>query len=225
MKDAFDAILQSAQATYLDHLEQAHGHRSDLAKEMEALAKSRREPISDPEVARFLAVVARARAPRFCVELGTNIGYGAITIAAAAEDAHVVTFEVDLELVEIARGFIARAGLADRVEVRCERALDGLAKLPEGASHGIDLAYLDCIKEEYVAYLDAIVPRLAPRGIIVADNVLWKGLVARDPADVPENERKRTAALRAFNEAIMKHPRLEATILPFGDGVAYAVRR
>lgn len=223
MKDAFDAILQPAQARYLDDLEQAHGARTDLAREMEALAKSRREPISDPEVARFLAVTARARAPRFVVELGTNIGYGAITIAAAAEGAHVVTFEVDLELVEIARGFIARAGLAERVEVRCERALDGLAKLPEGTA--IDLAYLDCIKEEYVAYLDAIVPRLAPRGIIVADNVLWKGLVAQDPSLVPENERKRTAALRAFNDAIMKHPRLDATILPFGDGVAYAVRR
>lgn len=222
MKDAVDAILQPAQASYLDGLEEAVG-RTDLAREMEALAKSRREPISDPEVTRFLAVVARARAPRFIVELGTNIGYGAIALARAAEDARVLTFEVDLELVELARGFIARAGLTERVEVRCEPALEGLAKLGEGIT--IDLAYLDCIKEEYVAYLDAIVPRLSPRGVIVADNVLWKGLVARDPKDVPEKEQRRTAALRAFNDHLMKHPRLEATVLPFGDGVAYAVRR
>lgn len=225
MKDAVDAILQPAQASYLDALEREHqGQRAhaDLLREMEALAETRGEPISDPEVARFLTVATRARAPRFVVELGTNIGYGAITFAAASAQARVVTFEVDGELVTLARGFIARAGLSDRVEVRAERALDGLAKLE---ATPIDLAYLDCIKEEYVAYLDAIVPRLAPRGVVIADNVLWRGLVAQDPNLVPEKEKKRTAALRAFNDALMKHPRLEATILPFGDGVAYAVLR
>jgi predicted O-methyltransferase YrrM len=224
MKDARDAILQPDQATYLEHMETVGASvLGDLGREMEALAERRREPISDPEVARFLAVVARARAPRFVVELGTNIGYGAIALARAAEDARVVTFEVDLELVELARGFIARAGLSHRIEVRRERALEGLAKLETGTP--IDLAYVDCVKEEYGAYLDALVPRLAPRGVIVADNVLWKGLVARDPTAVPAAEQKRTAALRAFNEKLMSHPRLDATVLPFGDGVAYAVLR
>lgn len=222
MKDARDAILQPHTADYLEALERA-ASTTDLAREMEELARTRREPISDPEVARFLGVLARARAPRFIVELGTNIGYGAIALASAAADARVVTFEVDLELVELARGFIARAGLANRIEVRRERALEGIAKLDAGTP--IDLAYLDCIKEEYVDYLDALVPRLAPRGMIVADNVLWKGLVTRDPANVPDAEKKRTAALRAFNEKLLHHPRLDASILPFGDGVAVAVLR
>jgi predicted O-methyltransferase YrrM len=217
VKDAADAIVHREQATYLEGLEPP---RDALLAKMEAFAAQRRAPISDPEVAAFLEITASAIRPRLVVELGTNIGYGAIVLArAAGPGARVVTLELSSELCAIARGYVAEAGLTSRIEVREGAALAELATFEAGS---IDLAYIDCVKEEYVAYLDALVPRLAPRGVIVADNVLWRGLVAK--SEVPPAERVRTEALRAFNAALVRHPELRATVLPLGDGVAYAVK-
>jgi predicted O-methyltransferase YrrM len=216
VKDAFDAILNATQAAYLEGIETP---RDPLLAEMEKYAKDRRQPISDPEVASFLAITARASGARTVVEVGTNIGYGAIVLArAAGPDARVITIEHDAETVKIAREFIARAGLSDRVEVRHN---DALAEL-RAMKNPIDLAYIDCVKEDYPQYLDLIVPQLSPKGLVIADNVLWKGLVAK--SDVPPHEVARVTALRAFNHAIVSRPDLRGVILPLGDGVAYAVR-
>lgn len=216
MKDAADAILKPEQASYLEAIEPA---RDPLLAEMEAYAKDRRQPISDPEVASFLAVTARLSGARKIVEVGTNIGYGAIVLArAAGPDARVFSIENDAETVTVARGFIERAGLSSQIEVRQADALAALAVL-EGE---IDLVYIDCVKEHYPAYLDLLLPKLSARGAIIADNVLWKGLVAAQ--DVPPHEVGRVQALRTFNHSIVSDSRLRGVVLPLGDGIAYAVR-
>jgi predicted O-methyltransferase YrrM len=216
VKSSADAILHPEQAVYLAGIEPA---RDALLVEMEAYARDRRQPISDPEVASFLAVTARAAAPRAIVEVGTNIGYGAIVLArAAGPAARVVTIERDPATVAVARGFIERAGLSSRIEVR---EADALAAL-DALTGEIDLVYIDCVKQDYPAYLEKVLPRLSARGVIVADNVLWRGLVAAD--EVPAGERAKVDALRAFNRAIVTDPGLRGVILPLGDGVAYAVR-
>jgi caffeoyl-CoA O-methyltransferase len=217
VKDSADAILRPEQAAYLEALEPP---RDPLLAKMEALAAERGNPISDPEVASFLAVTTAARAPKLVVELGTNIGYGAIVLArAAGPGAKVITIEMDSNHVHTARSFIDQAGLSDRIEVRQGAAISELEKIDQP----IDLAYVDCVKEEYPRYLELLVPRLAPRGVIVADNVLWRGLVAKGSA-VPEGERERTEALRAFNLALVQNPQLRGVVLPLGDGVGYAVK-
>jgi caffeoyl-CoA O-methyltransferase len=217
VKAASDAVLKPEQAAYLEALEPA---RDPLLAKMEALAAERRMPISDPEVASFLAITVASRAPRFIVELGTNIGYGAIVMArAAGPAAKVLTIELANHHVLTARGFIEEAGLAGQIEVRQGAATSELEKI----DRPIDLAYVDCVKEEYPRYLELLVPRLAPRGVIVADNVLWRGLVARGDS-IPENERERVDALRAFNLALVQHPELRGIVLPLGDGVGYAVK-
>ena len=216
MKHAADAIVRPEQAAYLEALEPP---RDALLAKMEARAAERQHPISDPEVASFLAVTARATRPAFVVEVGTNIGYGAIVLArAAGPKARVLTIELSSELCEMARGFVTEAGLSEAIEVRQGAALVELAKI----DRPVDLAYIDCVKEEYVQYLELLVPRLSSHGVIIADNVLWRGLVAKET--VPETERIRTEALRAFNLALVQHPELRAVVLPLGDGVAYAVK-
>jgi predicted O-methyltransferase YrrM len=219
MKEAADAILKPEQAAYLEGIETP---RDALLVEMEAYARDNHEPISDPEVAAFLAVTARIALPKTIVEVGTNIGYGAIVLArAAGPDAKVVTIELSTTMVEVARGFIERAGLSSRIEVRQADALAALAVLPGE----IDLVYIDCVKEHYPAYLDLILPKLSAKGVLVADNVLWKGLVAQtSPEAIPAHELGRVQALKTFNHAIVSDTRLRGVILPLGDGVAYAVR-
>jgi predicted O-methyltransferase YrrM len=232
MKSAADAILRTDQAAYLDRLHGSSvralatmagvapvGGRDPLLAKLEGLAAERHQPISDPEVACLLAIVARLARPELVVELGTNIGYGAIVLArAAGERARVVTIESRAELVNEARGYIAEAGLAHRVEVRHGSAIAELEKIGDP----IDLIYVDCVKEEYPRYLEIAVPKLSSSGVIIADNVLWKGQVARDsPA---ETERERAQALGAFNLALVSRPDLCGVVLPLGDGVGLAVK-
>lgn len=216
MKDPAVSLLRPEQGAYLEALETA---RDPLLAEIETRAREEGHPISDPEVAAFLAVTARLSGARSIVEVGTNIGYGAIVLArAAGPSAHVVTIENDHATAAVARTFIHRAGLSAQIDVHEEDALAALAMI----TTPIDLVYIDCVKEHYPAYLDLVLPKLAPRGVIVADNVLWRGLVAS--SDVPAHELGRVTALRTFNHAITTDSRLRGVILPLGDGIAYAVR-
>ncbi|HSQ61571.1 MAG TPA: O-methyltransferase [Polyangiaceae bacterium] len=213
MKHTSDAILKPEQARYLEALEPP---RDPLLAKLERFAAERHQPISDPEVASFLAIAVRSHRAKRIVELGTNIGYGAIVMARASEG-QVVTIEKSRELCETARGFIGEAQLSGRVEVREGAAIAELEKID-----AMDFVYIDCVKEEYPRYFELALPRLSAGGVIVADNVLWKGLVASD--EVPAEERARVEALRAFNRAIVATPGLRGVILPLGDGVAYAVK-
>jgi predicted O-methyltransferase YrrM len=209
MKHSADDIIHAKQAGYIVSLVPA---RDALLSKMEAFAAGRREPISDPEVAAFLAITIQSLGAKRVIEVGTNIGYGAIVMARAG--GHVTTIEKSHELCEIARGFAKDAGLAAQIDVREGDAIAELEKL-EGE---FDLAYVDCVKEDYPRYLELLATRAR---IVVADNVLWRGLVAAD--DVPESERARVDGLRRFNKAITSPP-WNGVILPLGDGVALAVR-
>jgi predicted O-methyltransferase YrrM len=216
MKDRFDAILRPEQARYLDALLPP---REPVLAEMEAYAAAHDVPISDPEVGRLLTLLARARGARRMLEVGTAIGYGAICLARGAPEAEVVTLEADATTAAIARDFLARAGVAERVVVHEGQALDLLHRL-DGP---FDLVYLDARKAEYRRYLDAALPRLALGGLVVADNVLWKGRVA-EPPEAPEPRDEDADALRAFNGYLMIHPQLAAVVLPLGDGVGLAAK-
>jgi predicted O-methyltransferase YrrM len=213
MKDRVDAILRSEQAAYLDRL---LPRRDALLAEMEAWSAAHGVPSSDPEVGRLLSILARARGARRILEVGTAIGYGTLCLARGAPEARVLTIDPDPDRREVARGFLERGGVLDRVELIDGEALAVLPRL-DGP---FDLVYLDALKGEYRHYLDLALPKMAIGGLLVADNLLWKGLVAEPPA-----EQDRTAdALRAFNGYLMIHPQLEAVVLPFGDGLGVAVK-
>jgi predicted O-methyltransferase YrrM len=218
MKHTRDELVHAAQATYLEGIEQP---RDALLQKMEAFAGEHRHPISDPEVAAFLAITIGALQPKRIVEVGTNIGYGAIVMARAAGPAcRVVTIEKSRELCDVARAYVREAKLEESIEVREADAIEAL----ESAKDEIDFAYVDCVKEDYPRYLALLAPRLRRGGVLVADNVLWRGLVAADDAKIPDGERARVTALRAFNRALVTSPDFRAVILPLGDGVAYAIK-
>jgi predicted O-methyltransferase YrrM len=217
MKGQSDAIIQGHVATYLASLE---APRDALLARMEAHAERENQPISDPEVANLLRILVHATQPTQLVEVGTNIGYGAIVLArAAGEKAHVDTVELRAETVKIARGYIEEAGLSSRVTVH---EADALSFLKTRCTKPVHFAYIDCVKEDYPAYLDLLAPAMTKGGLIVADNVLWRGMVGQP--NVPDKEKARVAGLAAFNAKLTKHAEFTATVLPFGDGVALATK-
>jgi len=211
MKDRADAILRPEQAEYLDLLLPPS---DPLLAEMEQVAGERQIPISDPEVGRLLELLARSCGARRMLEIGTAIGYGALCLARGAPDATVISLDRDPEVQAEARSWLERGGVADRVELHCGEALEMLPSLVGP----FELAYVDGDKLQLRRFLDLLLPKLAVGGLVVIDNLLWKGRVAGDDMD------DETEAIRAFNGYLMMHPQLRAVVLPLGDGVGLATK-
>jgi caffeoyl-CoA O-methyltransferase len=134
-----------------------------------------------------------------------------------------VTIDPDRARADLARGWWRDAGIDDeRITVVNAPALEAFAA--PGAHPALDgpfdLVFIDALKPEYEAYLEALAGRLAPGALIVADNVLWSGRVSGARPVAPGDAN--TAALRAFDTAVLADPRFTATILPLGDGLLIA---
>ncbi len=179
-------------------------------------------PIVDRDSARVLWILAAGR--RRIVEVGAAWGWSALWMALGQPaDGHIVTIEPDPERVGIARGWWRRAGIDDgRIEVVQARALEAFGRGEPALAGPFDMAFIDALKPEYGAYVEALVPRLAPGAIVAADNVLWSGRIS---GERPDDRDRETAALRAFNASMLRDPRFRATILPVGDGLLLATYR
>ncbi|MBA2720662.1 MAG: O-methyltransferase [Chloroflexi bacterium] len=184
---------------------------------IEAAAQPADIPIVDRDSGRVLAALAAGR--RRIVEVGTAYGYSTLWLALGQPpDGTIVTIDPDRERTDLARGWWREAGIADeRITVVSAKALEAFGAADPALAGPFDLAFIDALKPEYGDYLEALIPRLAPGALVIADNVLWSGRVA-DPAVTDEN----TTALRAFDTAVLGDPRLQATILPVGDGLLVA---
>jgi len=211
MKDRADAILRPEQAEYLELLLPPS---EPLLAEMERVAGERRIQISDPEVGRLLELLARSSGARRVLEIGTAIGYGALCLARGAPEATIVSLDRDPEMQAEAMTWLERGGVADRVELHCGEALEMLP----GLAGPFELAYVDADKLQLRRFLDLLLPKLAVGGLVVIDNLLWKGRVAGDDTD------DETEAIRAFNGYLMMHPQLRSVVLPLGDGVGLATK-
>lgn len=218
MKGRLGAILRPGQERYLERLLPP---RDPLLAEMEEFAGREEIPISDPEVGRLLEVLARAGGARRIVEVGTAIGYGTLCLARGAPQATITTIDHDPVMLQRARGFLERGGVADRVELLHGPALKVLTSL----AGPVDLGYVDAAKGDYRRCLDFLLPKLAVGGTLVFDNLLWQGYVAepREEADGVEED-EIVDVLRAFNGYLMTHPQLRAVVLPLGDGVGVATK-
>jgi caffeoyl-CoA O-methyltransferase len=204
-------------ATELDWIEALAPPLSDALAAIEAAAAPDNIPIVDRDSGRVLAALAAGR--RRIVEVGTAYGYSTLWLALGQPaDGTIVTIDPDRSRTDLARGWWRQAGIADeRIRVVTAKALEAFAAHEKALDGPFDLAFIDALKPEYPAYLEALVPRLAAGALVVADNVLWSGRVA-DPAVNDES----TVALRAFDAAVLADPRFNATILPVGDGLLVA---
>src|SRR6266704_5558378 len=165
MKARIDAIINREQAEYLDQL---HPANTGLLAEMEAYAADHRVPIADREVALFLEITARAIQARRVLECGMAIGYSVIHLARGmTEDGLVITIDPSDEMIKAAEGYLARAGVRERVQIEKGFALEVIPEINET----FDLVFIDAVKEEYRGYLDLSLPKLRQGGIVIVDNL------------------------------------------------------
>jgi predicted O-methyltransferase YrrM len=202
------------------YLKQLRPARSEVMAEMEALAEREHVPIVHWETGRLLAALCRAMDP-VVLEVGTAIGYSTLHMAEQLEGGRIVTLEYDAERAGQARGFLGRAGVAERVEI-----VEGDARetIP-GLDGPFDLLFVDGTKVEYREYVELALPKLTDRALLVVDNLLMSGEVALSEGAETSWPDDSLASARGLNSELVQSERWVGAVLPVGDGIGVAARR
>jgi len=162
-----------------------------------------------PNQGRFLMILAHAIGARLILEMGSLGGYSTIWLARALPaDGKLITLEADAKHAEVARANIARAGFADKVELRLGKALDTLPAIAAEGLGPFDLIFIDADKGNYPGYLEWALRLSRPGTLIIGDNVVRDGKVI-DAADTDPS----VQGVRRMNEIIAGEQRLTATAI------------
>ena len=169
-----------------------------------------------PLEGQFLGWLVWLSQARRVLEIGTFTGYSSISMALnLPPDGQITSLDVNEETTAVARRYAEEAGVADRIDYRVGQAIDELGRL-DGP---FDLVFIDADKESYVDYYENVLPKLAERGFIIADNVLWSGRVIEDGGD------ESTQAIKRFNDHVAADDRVECLTLTVRDGMTLIRRR
>ena len=209
--------------TDLDWIESLAAEPNEALRAIESAAEPDGIPIVSRDAGRVLQVLAGDR--KRIVEVGTAIGYSTLWMALGQpEGGTIVTIDPDTDRTDRARGFWRQAAIPDEhITVVSAPALTAFGQDEPALAGPFDLAFIDALKPEYGGYLEALVPRLAPNALVVADNVLWSGRASGSRRADPNDQN--TNAIRAFDTALLADERFNATILPVGDGLLIASYR
>ncbi|MBM7561576.1 O-methyltransferase [Fusibacter tunisiensis] len=207
--------------TYVEKYIRSLLPKSDgLLAELETYAEMHHIPIVHPEVAQHLKVLIQIQKPNRILEIGTAIGYSAALMALGMTGGRIETIELKEEMIEKAKEtFEKLESPVDIIQHQGDAQM--VLKEIEGT---FDLIFIDASKGHYQTFFDLALPKLRPGGIIVSDNVLYKGMVATDAYLV---KRKITIVkrMRRFLAYISDKPNIETTILPLGDGLAITYKK
>lgn len=205
-----------------EYLRRETVHDNAFLHELEDYAEKNSVPIVEPETARLLTVMTEIKKPQRVLEIGCAIGYSAIVMSEGlADGGKITTIEYNGDMVKIARENIEKAGLSEKISVVEADAKDYLSYIDD--EEVFDIIFLDGPKAHYIYMLDECVRLLKKGGLLISDNVLYKGMIADDNHVV---RRKITIVkrLRKYIDALMMHPELKTMLLPLGDGVTVSVK-
>jgi len=173
-----------------------------LGEETEATQSAPQMSVGPLEGA-FLRFLVAMKQPRLVLEIGVFTGWSTIEMARALPPGgRIIACDVNEETTAIARRYAAEMGVADLVDFRVGNAFETVESLEEI----FDLVFIDAWKPDYVDYYEAVLPKLAPDGVILADNTL-------------------SESVQPFNERVMEDDRVECVLVPIRDGVTLIRRR
>ena len=171
-----------------------------------------------PEQGTFMTMLSALVGARHAVEVGTFTGYSSICLARGlAPGGKLICCDINAGWTALASEYWARAGLADRIELRLGPAISTLRALPPGET--LDLAFIDADKTGYVSYWEEIVPRLRPGGLVLVDNTFLHGRIFQADPDASAR------AIREFGDHAIADGRVEQVMLSIGDGLLLARKR
>lgn len=190
-------------------------------KEMEEFAIENKVPIAQKETAKFLEFMVSMKRPKKILELGTAIGYSSILMYEAANvRPDIITIERDEKMVELAKINLKKYNLEEKIIIKQGDCLEVLEALDEK----FDIIFMDAGKGHYNHFLPHCLRLLKDDGIIIADNVLFRGMVASDDL-VKRRKITIVKRMRKYLDMVSQDDSLITSVIPMGDGIAVTKRR
>lgn len=202
-----------------DYLRSLYKTKSDLLSELREYAEENHVPIIEEECEEFYNFLINTTKPKKILELGTAIGYSAISFSMNESVERLVTVEINEDMVKIAKENIKKSGLEDKIEIVHSDAYEYLVE----SSDTFDFIFIDAAKGQYEKYFEEAIKLLNRDGIIVCDNVLFRGMIANQEL-VKRRKITIVKRLRKFLKDIKDDDRFYSSIVPIGDG-ALLIRR
>ena len=191
-----------------------------LLRDLELYAEENSVPIIHKEVADLLRVILKLKRPKKILELGCAIGYSCLFFADVLDgDVEIVTTERNPIMLERAQDNIKKAGMEDRIKILVGDAEETLKDL-EGT---FDMIFIDAAKGHYKMFFDMLIGKLNHGGIVISDNILYKGMIASDDYVV---RRKKTIVkrMRTYLDYICDLEGISTSLIPIGDGLAISYK-
>lgn len=187
-----------------------------ILKELEKYAEENAVPVIYPEVKYLLDVLCKMTKPKRILEIGTAIGYSAIVMSKAlCDNVYITTVEVDPDMAKQARQNFEKSG-NDNIRIIED---DGITVL-DSLSSKFDLIFIDAAKGYYNEFLERCLTLINDGGVIICDNVLYKGMTATDELLLRHRQKTIVVRMREFLDKICNHKNLTTSIIPIGDGVS-----
>lgn len=167
---------------------------------------------------RLLSMISKLTRPQRIMEIGTYTGYSALCLAEGlTENGELLTIDINEELTEIQSKYFNLSPYKDQIHSHLGSAIDIIPTLPGK----FDLVFIDADKPNYPAYLELIIEKIKPGGVLLTDNVLWSGKVI----EKVEDDDLSTKALLEYNLKVVEDERLETILLPIRDGLSISRKR
>ena len=203
-----------------DYIRTTLQDKEGLLRELEIYAQENNVPIVHKEVSELLKVLLKVQKPKKILEVGCAIGYSSILFATVLDkDVEIITVERNEKMIEKAKENIKRAGMENNITI-----LEGDAEeLLPNVEGPFDMIFLDAAKGQYKLFYDMIIDKLKVDGLLISDNILYKGMVAHDDYVI---RRKKTIVKRMRNylDYISHCDYLDTSLIPIGDGVALSYK-
>jgi len=162
----------------------------------------------------FMQLLIKINSVKQILEIGTFTGYSALSMALAMDaDGFITCLDKNKQTSDTANNFFKKANVNNKIDLIIGSAVENLNKLIN-QNKSFDLIFIDADKENYIKYYDLAFQLLSTNGLILIDNVLWKGEVINN-----NKNDKITNIIKDFNSYIKNDNRIDKTILPIGDGV------
>jgi predicted O-methyltransferase YrrM len=200
------------------YLREKQPDREGKFREIEESALERGFPIIEPEVGNLLNLLVKLHKPKRILEIGAAIGYSTLWLARDLEG-ELVTIELNEASAREAQDNFDTLGY-DNIKLLTGNALEILPTL-EGK---FDFIFIDAAKGQYPNFLEESLRLINDGGLIIADDVLFKGMIADDRFYHPRYSTL-TRRLREYVDTIMDHPLLDSSIIPLGDGLAISIKK
>ena len=202
-----------------DYIRETLEQNTGQIREMELYAEENSVPIIHKEVAELLKVILKIHRPKRILEIGCAIGYSSILFSSILDnDVEIITTERNPVMLEKAVENIKKAGLEDKIKILVG---DAQETLKDGE---FDMIFIDAAKGQYKMFFDMVIDKLKVDGLVISDNILYKGMIASDDLVV---RRKKTIVkrMRDYLDYICQSDYLDTSIIPIGDGLAISYKK